>query len=196
MLVFVGTLAGTLGGCANADLTTVSMTSAQSGTVAFDSVDGAPSQVFDRLVYNIDIQARGRNLAVVARETPASYRVRSYIAAQVSHGRTTIAWVWDVYDANQQRALRLSGAEPAGKAGHDPWANADDQVIRRIAQAGVDGLADWLNAGAPASTPAPAAPASPTDPDGAAVASADDPSQQATTSVASLDRPALGFTAR
>ena len=47
-----------------------------------------------------------------------------------------IAWVWDVYDNNQQRALRLSGEEPAGKAGRDAWAAADDLVLRKIAQAG------------------------------------------------------------
>ena len=51
-----------------------------------------------------------------------------------------IAWVWDVYDRNQQRALRLSGEEPAGKAGRDAWAAADDLVLRRIAQAGFTGL--------------------------------------------------------
>ena len=43
-----------------------------------------------------------------------------------------IAWVWDVYDSNQQRALRLSGEEPAGKVGRgDAWAAADDL---RVAQ--------------------------------------------------------------
>jgi hypothetical protein len=33
-----------------------------------------------------------------------------------------------VYDRDQQRALRLSGEEPAGKAGRDPWTAADDLV--------------------------------------------------------------------
>ena len=55
--------------------------------------------------------------------------MRSYLAAQVSRGRTMIAWVWDVYDRDQQRALRLSGEEPAGKAGRDAWAAADDLVL-------------------------------------------------------------------
>ena len=65
----------------------------------------------------------------MSREGSASYRVRSYLAAQVSRGRTTIAWVWDVYDRDQQRALRLSGEEPAGKAGRDAWAAADDRGV-------------------------------------------------------------------
>jgi hypothetical protein len=96
---------------------------------------------------------------VVSREGQAAYRVRSYLAAEVSRGRTTIAWVWDVYDANQQRALRLSGEEPAGKAGRDAWSAADDLVLRKIAQAGFSGLNAMVNGTAPADEPPPAGPA-------------------------------------
>jgi hypothetical protein len=71
-------------------------------------------------------------------------------------GRTMIAWVWDVYDGSQQRALRLSGEEPAGKPGRDAWAAADDMVLRKIAQAGLSGLSSMVN-GAPAEPP-PASP--------------------------------------
>ena len=114
-------------------------------TVAFESIDGPPPQVFDRMVGVLDSESKLRSLSIVSREGSASYRVRSYLAAQVSHGRTTIAWVWDVYDRDQQRALRLSGEEPAGKAGRDPWAAADDLVLRRIAQAGLSGLSGMIN---------------------------------------------------
>ncbi len=96
--------------------------------------------------------------------------MRSYLAAQVSRGRATIAWVWDVYDRNQQRALRLSGEEPAGKAGRDPWAGADDLVLRRIAQAGLSGLSSMINGTAPPDVPPPAP-----ELRGPAVASADQP---------------------
>jgi hypothetical protein len=68
-----------------------------------------------------------------------------------------IAWVWDVYDGSQQRAMRLSGEEPAGKPGRDAWAAADDLVLRKIAQAGLAGLSGMIN-GTPAE-PAPPAPA-------------------------------------
>jgi hypothetical protein len=66
--------------------------------------------------------------------------------------------VWDVYDRDQQRALRLSGEEPAGKAGRDAWAAADDVVLRRIAQAGLTGLSGMINGTATPDVP-PAAPA-------------------------------------
>jgi hypothetical protein len=127
-------------------------------TVTFESIDGPPPQVFDRMVSVLDTESKLRDLSIVSREVTASYRVRSYLAAEVSHGRTSIAWVWDVYDANQQRALRLSGEEPAGKSRRDAWAAADDLVLRRIAQAGFSGLSAMVNGTVPADAPPPASP--------------------------------------
>src|ERR1700744_3536772 len=147
-----------LGGCAGGSGGAVEAFAQAGGggtTVAFESIDGPPPQIFDRMVGVIDSESKLRSLSVVSRESSASYRVRSYLAAQVSRGRTTIAWVWDVYDRNQQRALRLSGEEPAGKAGRDPWAAADDLVLRRIAQAGLSGLSSMINGTTPG-TPSPA----------------------------------------
>ncbi len=149
-------LGGALGGCASGDPAANAFASAGGGaTVAFESIDGPPPQVFDRMVNLLDSESKLRNVAIVSREGWASYRIRSYLAAQVSRGRTTIAWVWDVYDRDQQRAIRLSGEEPAGKAGRDAWAAADDVVLRRIAQAGLTGLTGMINGTAP---DAPAAP--------------------------------------
>ena len=145
-----------LGGCASGGAGSGAFAMAGGGsTVAFESIDGPPPQVFDRMVGVLDSESKLRNLAIVSREGAASYRVRGYLSAQVVRGRTRIAWVWDVYDANQQRALRLSGEEPAGKAGRDAWAAADDLVLRRIAQAGLSGLSGMIN-GTPADAPPPA----------------------------------------
>ena len=146
-----------LGGCAGSGAASGSFAMAGAGggpTVAFESIDGPPPQVFDRMVSVLDSESKLRNLSIVSREGSASYRVRSYLSAQVGRGRTTIiAWVWDVYDRDQQRALRLSGEEPAGKAGRDPWAAADDLVLRKIAQAGLSGLSAMINGTAPADAP-------------------------------------------
>ena len=149
-------MACALGGCASGGPGSGAFAMAGGGsTVAFESIDGPPPQVFDRMVGVLDSESKLRNLAIVSREGTASYRVRSYLSAQVVRGRTRIAWVWDVYDANQQRALRLSGEEPAGKAGRDAWAAADDMVLRKIAQAGLSGLSSMIN-GTPADGPPPA----------------------------------------
>src|SRR5271156_3354359 len=171
-LVTIGCgLGGCAGGAAN---NSFAMASNASGpTVAFESIDGPPPQVFDRMVSVLDSESKLRSLSIVSREGSAAYRVRSYLAAEVSHGRTTIAWVWDVYDRNQQRALRLSGEEPAGKAGRDAWASADDLVLRKIAQAGCSGLPSMISGPPRADTPQAAPPAMPSK-RGPAVASADD----------------------
>jgi hypothetical protein len=149
-----------LGGCAGSGASgsnSYAMAPSAGGgtTVTFESIDGPPPQVFDRMVGVLDSESKLRNLSIVSREGGASYRVRSYLSAQVVRGKTVIAWVWDVYDNNQQRALRLSGEEPAGKAGRDAWTAADDLVLRKIAQAGLSGLSSMIN-GSPDAAPAPA----------------------------------------
>jgi hypothetical protein len=165
-----------LGGCAGngpSGGAFATASAANAPTVAFESIDGPPRQIFERMVSVLDSEAKLRSLSIVSREAAASYRVRSYLSAQVNRGRTVIAWVWDVYDQNQQRALRLSGEEPGGKSGRDAWASADDMVLRKIAQAGLSGLSSMINGTQPQDAPqAPAKPAS-------AVASADQPSPAA-----------------
>jgi len=165
---------GTLGGCASGGVSTGAFAMAGDGqTVAFESIDGPPPAVFDRMVSVLDSESKLRSLSIVSREGSAAYRVRSYLSAQVIRGKTVIAWVWDVYDRDQQRALRLSGQELGGKAGRDasrdPWSAADDLVLRKIAQSGLSGLSSMIN-GTP-ETP----PAAPVAKRGPAVASAEQP---------------------
>ena len=159
-------------------------------TVAFESVDGPPPQVFDRLVKALETESSGRSFTVVSREAPASYRVRSYLSAQVDRGKIIIAWVWDVYDRDHHRTLRLSGEEPAGQAPRDAWASADDGIIRRIAQAGLTGLNGLIDGSAPAEA-APAPQAAP--PEGPAMASAGDQGEPETVPAGSR---ALAFNGR
>jgi hypothetical protein len=171
-----------LAGCAGSGNAGGSFAQAGRGaTVAFESVDGPPPQVFDRLVNILNSESQLRNLAIVSREAPAAYRVRGYLAAEVSRGRTTIAWVWDVYDRDQSRALRLRGEVPGGKAGRDAWVAADDLVLRKIAQAGLSELSSMVNG----TVPRDAEPA-PSQSDGPAVASADSIPQTAGAPVSAL----------
>jgi hypothetical protein len=134
------------------------MASAAGPTVAFESIDGPPPHVFDRMVSVLDSESKLRSLLIASREGAATYRVRSYLSAQVNRGRAVIAWVWDVYDRDQQRAFRLSGEEPGGKVGRDPWAAADDLLLRKIAQAGLSGLSAMVNGSGASDPPLPAAP--------------------------------------
>ena len=181
-----------LGGCAGGGAASGSFAMAgDSPTIAFESIDGPPPPVFDRMVSVLDSETKLRSLAVVSRESPAAYRVRSYLSAQTVRGKAVIAWVWDVYDRDQQRTLRLAGEEPAGKGGRDalrdPWTAADDLVLRKIAQAGLSGLTTMIQA-----TPEDPQPAPGPSKRGPAVASAEAPSPASGTFGAGT----LGYTDR
>ncbi|MDB5599460.1 MAG: hypothetical protein JWN71_1504 [Xanthobacteraceae bacterium] len=118
--------------------------SASSPSVAFESIDGPPPGVFQKLVQNLNDEATARQLPVVSRQSQASYRIRGYLAAHVANNRTSFAWVWDVYDAEQRRALRISGEVPGRAVGGDAWTGADDEVLRKIAQTGMDRVAAFI----------------------------------------------------
>ena len=159
-----GLLAAALGlgvaGCSTAPQAPAAYASARGPTIAFDSIDGPPESIFRKFVQDLSDEAAVRQMAIVSREAPAQYRVRGYLAALVGKRRATvIAWVWDVYDIDQRRALRLAGEEKTSGSGRGTWAAADDQVLRRIAKSGMDRLVAFLAAPDAPQSP-PAAPAS------------------------------------
>jgi len=120
-------------------------------TVAFESIDGPPPEVFRKLVTALNDEAGARRVAVVSRSSPATYRVRGYVSALVDRDRTTFAWVWDVYDSDRRRALRITGEEPAHAkprrrdARIEAWTAADDEVLRRMSRTGMERIAAFLN---------------------------------------------------
>jgi hypothetical protein len=120
-------------------------------TVAFESIDGPPEELFRKLVSQLSEEASAHRVAMVSRESPAQYRIRGYLAAHVQGKKTTITWVWDVFDADHERATRLSGEVP-GAPSERAWAAADDAVVTRIARDGMTRLAAFL--ASPGSAPA------------------------------------------
>jgi hypothetical protein len=126
-------------------------------TVAFESIDGPPRAQFQKLVENLNEEAQTRRLAVISRESQSAYRVRGYLAAKVVKGRTTISWIWDVFDRDEHRALRISGEETAKGRHHDAWTAADEAMLRRIARTSMEQLAVFLTS--PEVTPAAPEPA-------------------------------------
>jgi hypothetical protein len=142
--VFIVLIASVLmAGCTAGGLSTTSLTSPRSATITFESIDGLPESQFQKLVRSLSEEAETRQLAVVGREANAQFRARGYAAAHLRGKRTVVTWVWDVYDTDQQRALRISGEEPAGGSQRG-WAAADDQTLRRIARQSLDQLAGFL----------------------------------------------------
>jgi len=155
VLAAVCTLA--LAGC-TPDSQAVSIAQPRGATVAFDSLDGLPPAQFQRLVKNLNEEAQARHLAVISRDQPSAYRVRGYLAVKVSKHQTTVTWVWDVFDQEENRSLRISGEETEKVRHRDAWTAADDAMLHRIARASIEQLAVFLTSPeiAPGTAPSPA----------------------------------------
>jgi hypothetical protein len=129
--------------------------------IAFDSIDGPPPEVFQRLVAQLSTQAETRDLPVVSRTNPAAWRVRLYLAAHTQRKQAAISWVGDVYDARLSRAYRVSGEEPLGPGRKDVWALADNAVLARIAANSLDAIMTGARNPAPADSDSVAEPGEP-----------------------------------
>ncbi|HEY1311913.1 MAG TPA: hypothetical protein VGF02_13275 [Pseudolabrys sp.] len=113
-------------------------------SVAFESIEGPPPGQFRQLVQSLNTEAQSRQLAVMSRDSASAYRVRGYLAAKMAKRETTISWVWDVFDRDDHRALRITGEETAKGAHRDAWSAADDAMLERIARNSMDQLAAFL----------------------------------------------------
>lgn len=158
LLAFAGVMA--LAGCGPDGQPNLNAAQPRGASVAFESIDGPPPDKFRKLVDNLNEEAQTRRLAVASRESPTAYRVRGYLAVKVAKGETTVSWVWDVFDGDQHRALRIAGEESVKGRHHNAWSIADDAMLHRIASSSMDQLAAFLTAPDVApGTPAPSFPA-------------------------------------
>jgi len=135
-----------LAGCSTNGAVNLAATQPRGATVAFESIEGPPPGHFQTLVRNLNNEAQSRRLAVISRENASAYRVRGYLTAKVVQRKTTISWVWDVFDREQNRALRIEGKEQSAEATKraDAWTVADDAMLGRIAQTSMEQLAAFL----------------------------------------------------
>ena len=148
-----------LASCTTDEQSTAMNFAPRGASVAFESIDGPPQDQFYRLVQDLNDEAQARRLAVISREHEAVYRVRGYLAAETEKGKTSISWVWDVFDVNGNRALRITGSEAGAGKHHDAWQAADDATLHRIARASMDQLAAFLTSAdtVPGEAPVPVA---------------------------------------
>ena len=142
----VAALALGLAGCASDAAPILMQAQLRGPSIAFESIDGPPLPIFQRLVADLSAEAEQRQILVVSRAGQPAYRVRGYLAALMSHGKTHIGWVWDVYDAQKRRAFRIAGEEVLPGRNADAWALLDEEMLSRIARTSMDRLAAFLAA--------------------------------------------------
>ena len=124
-------------------------------TLAFESIDGPPPEVFRKLVTNLNDEAGARKIAVVPRSGAATYRVRGYVSALVERDKTTFAWVWDVYDTDKRRTLRIAGEEPRRRrqAAATPGPPPTSRCSAAWPMNGMDRIAGFLNSSGTGAVP-------------------------------------------
>ena len=134
--------AALLAGCQTAgdQLITGSIPQIGGRTIAFESIDGPPQPVFERLVAKLAAEAEAKQLPIVSRTGAAAYRVRLYLLAEFEGKKARISWVADLFDGAQQRVTQVAGVEPAGAARKDFWQKVDDATLARIAARSLEAI--------------------------------------------------------
>jgi hypothetical protein len=114
---------------------------------ALTTVTGIPGRLQIAFDESLKKFAASRNLTLVAfGDQTATYRLEGYISAVGDVNRVLLVYVWDIYDAAGNRIHRLSGQEPTGGGGADPWTAVNLDVINDAARQTIDALADWARA--------------------------------------------------
>ena len=117
--------------------------------IAVEAIEGPPAEVTGALNAALVQAAADHQVALVDDAQAPRFRVKGYVTAGVApDGKTALAYVWDVFDAANRRAQRVTGSEEMAGDPADPWARLDDKTLKRLAGKSMDGIADFL-AGAP-----------------------------------------------
>ena len=85
-------LAALATGCTTSNTSNASLTTSTSAgpTIAFESIDGPPVGIFNRLVDNLSSEAQARNLAIASREGACSAARPRALRLDFRHSCTTL----------------------------------------------------------------------------------------------------------
>ncbi len=147
-----------LGACQDAGFEASAPPRAAPGVpIAVEAIEGPPAEVTGALNAAL-VQAAADHQVTLVDDTQAPrFRVKGYVTSDpAADGKTELAYVWDVFDASNRRAQRVTGTLEVAGDPADPWARLDPATVKRIASKSMDGIADFL-AGAAAASPAFAA---------------------------------------
>ena len=126
--------------------------------IAVEIIDGPPAPVKTALASELATAASSRQVDLVGSDAAARFRVRGYLSTETdAEGTTTLAYVWDVFDAEKRRAKRLTGSSPIRNASPDPWTGLDREALARLAALSMDEIAAFLSEAKSAGTAALAA---------------------------------------
>ncbi len=108
---------------------------ASSAQVQFLPLIGVPQSKAELLARALSDSAAKSGVTIrPAAETKTNLRLKGYFSAFNDGKKTTLVYVWDVLDANDQRTHRIQGQETVPGKADDPWAVVDSKVLDAVAQ--------------------------------------------------------------
>jgi hypothetical protein len=114
--------------------------------IAIESIEGPPATVSTALASELAAAASDRRVDLADTPASARYRVRGYLSTETGPaGETTLAVVWDVFDAEKRRAKRLTGSRPLPSGASDPWSDLDRATLAKLAAESMDEIAVFLS---------------------------------------------------
>ena len=114
----------------------------------FDPIVGATVDVATPLTERLAQRARARGIKLAGNTDPSTTHVlKGYFSTLNEGGRTTVIYVWDVYDPQGNRLHRINGQQKAPAGSGEGWAAVPPATMQTIADSTIDQLASWLGSG-------------------------------------------------
>ena len=114
-------------------------------TIRIDPVVGAPANAVQAMSQRIASRSDERGIGLVPPGSPgATHDMKGYFSAITESGRTTVIFVWDVFDTSGNRLHRIQGRETSAGTGPDGWSSVSPGMMESIGIRTVDELAQWL----------------------------------------------------
>ncbi len=118
---------------------------ATSTSIRLAPVIGAPSGAVQAMSRRISSRSSERGISVVPPGTSrATYDMKGYFSAITESGKTTVIFVWDVFDTSGNRLHRIQGQETAPGTSPDGWSSVSSRMMESIGARTVDEFASWL----------------------------------------------------
>jgi hypothetical protein len=113
-------------------------------TVAFVSVEGAPSAVSANFMSDLAKEAAAQQITI-AEPKKAHYFVRGYLSAYETRDGAAVEYVWDIFTKDKARTQRLSDFLEVKGQGADAWSIAGDAALASVAAKSAGDLAAFLS---------------------------------------------------
>lgn len=117
---------------------------ANSGTISFTPVIGAPVDAVQPLSRRLGAEAKNHSLTILQSTSGESDHIlKGYFSAFADGDKTTVAFVWDVLDSSGNRLHRIRGQEIIQGTASDPWEVVQETTMETIASKTINGYMTW-----------------------------------------------------